>query len=164
MRKLLTLLLLFSPLVIAEERASSPSAPAIAIVVAANQDVDALQLTPNKIKLIFLRKQLYWPNGKRVQSVNLQAEHPLRTQFSQAVLGSMPSEQLDYWNGMYFNGIRPPHVVHSEEAMIRYLVQTQNAIGYLNACSLDTRVKTVMWVIGNEISAQKPDVACDTVN
>ncbi|HQN64652.1 MAG TPA: hypothetical protein PLR90_03725 [Methylophilus sp.] len=164
MQKLLTLLLLFTTLVVAEERSQPQAAQVIAVVVPANQDVDALKLIPSKIKLIFLRKQLYWPNGKRILPVNMNTEHPLRSQFSQTVLGSLPSEQIEYWNGMYFNGIRPPHVVNSEEAMLRLLSQNQDAIGYLDACNLDARVKTVFWIVGDEVVANKPELHCEIAN
>ncbi len=163
-RRLLILLLSCALPGWAEERPQPGVAPVIAVVVAASQEADGLKLTENRLKLIYLRKQLYWPNGKHVLPVNLQTEHPLRSQFSQMVLSSLPSEQIDYWNGMYFNGIRPPHVVNSEEAVLRYVAQTQGAIGYLNACIVDTRVKVVLWVIGKEISTQKPELHCESVN
>jgi hypothetical protein len=157
MRKWLTFLLLFTTVVIAEERTLPQTSQVIAVVVPANQDADALQLTPNKIKQIFLRKQLYWPNSKRVLPVNLSTEHPLRNQFSKAVLGSLPSEQINYWNGLYFNGVRPPHVVNSEEAVIRYLGQTPGAVGYIDACKADVRVAVAFWVDAHGVLAEAPD-------
>ena len=65
-----------------------------AIVVTADLNAETLRLTPQKLKLIYLRKQLYWPNGKRIQAVNLHSDHPLRKQFSQAVLGSLPADAV----------------------------------------------------------------------
>jgi len=140
----------------AEERI----ADVIAVVVPANQSAETLHLIPSKLKLVYLRKQLYWPDGKRIQPVNLQTEHPLRAQFSQIVLGSLPAEQINYWNGLYFNGIRPPYTVNSEEAVLRYLEQTPQAIGYVNACKVDARIKAVLWIANSQITAQKPDFNC----
>ncbi len=148
----------------AEEHGQSSLAPVIAVVVSASQDTASTMLADNRLKMIYLRKQLYWPNGKHIQPVNLQTEHPLRNHFSQVILGSLPSEQVDYWNGMYFNGIRPPHVVNSEEAMLRYVVQTQGAIGYLNACNVDVRVKPLLWISGKEVSTQKPELHCEAAS
>lgn len=131
--------------------------PVIAIVAAAHQEAGDLQLAAGKLKLIYLRKQLYWPNGKRIFPVNLQTEHVLRRAFSQGVLGSLPAEQVDYWNGLYFNGIRPPHVVNSEEAVMRYVAQTPGAIGYVDACKVDERVQPLLWLSGDRVLSALPD-------
>jgi ABC-type phosphate transport system substrate-binding protein len=151
-------LLLCSAWSLAEDRANTG---VLAIVIPANQTVNSLKLTPEKLQLIYLRKQLYWPNGKRIQPVNLQTEHPLRKQFSQVVLGSLPAEQISYWNGLYFNGIRPPYVVNSEEAALRYVTQTEQAIAYINACNVDDRVQAILWISHDEVSTSAPrDLAC----
>jgi ABC-type phosphate transport system substrate-binding protein len=155
MHRLLTFLLLLCTMQgMAEDRAAIGEQ---AIVVAAKLNAEALKLTPQKLKLIYLRKQMFWPNGKPIQPVNLQTEHPLRKQFSQTVLGSLPAEQVKYWNEQYFNGIRPPHVVNSEEAALRYVAQAEYAIAYVDACSVDERVQAVLWLHHNEISANAPD-------
>lgn len=132
-------------------------APILAVVIPAQQVTDNLNLTPNSLKLIYLRKQLYWPNGKRIVPVNLHTEHPLRSRFSQSVLGSLPKTQIDYWNGLYFNGIQPPYSVNSEEAVMRYIAQTPNAIGYVNACHVDSRVKPILWIDNNQVASNPPD-------
>ena len=130
--------------------------PVIAVVMGSQQNIAELKLANNQLQLIYWRKQLYWPNGKRIKPVNLNTEHPLRAQFSQKVLGSAPKTQIDYWNGLYFNGILPPYAVNSEEAVLRYVRQTDGAIGYVNACKVDNRVKTVLWVINNQITSSEP--------
>jgi ABC-type phosphate transport system substrate-binding protein len=134
--------------------------PVIAVIVPTQQQAEILKLTQGTLKLIYLRKQLFWPNGKRIVPVNLRSEHHLRNQFSQVVLGSLPKQQIDYWNGLYFNGIHPPHSVNSEEAVIRFVADTKGAIGYVNACATDERVKTLLWIDGDTISAQQPILDC----
>ena len=160
MRYLFTLFLyLCSAWSMAEDRANTG---VLAIIIPANETVNSFKLTPEKLKLIYLRKQLYWPNGKRIQPVNLQTEHPLRKQFSQVILGSLPAEQISYWNGLYFNGIRPPYVVNSEEAALRYVTQTEHAIAYVDACHVDERVRVVLWIGRNETSTNTPEgLSCD---
>jgi ABC-type phosphate transport system substrate-binding protein len=146
---------LYATLAWAEERS-----PIIAVIVPTQEQADKLKLTPSSLKLIYLRKQLFWPNGKRIVPVNLQSEHSLRSQFSQAVLGSLPKQQIDYWNGLYFNGIQPPHSVNSEEAVIRFVAETKGAIGYVDACSVDDRVRTLLWIEGDNISTQHIVLDC----
>lgn len=151
----LIIALLYSALACAEERS-----PVIAVIVPTQEQADKLKLTPSSLKLIYLRKQLFWPNGKRIVPVNLRSEHPLRSQFSQAILGSLPKQQIDYWNGLYFNGIQPPHSVNSEEAVIRFIADTKGAIGYVSACAVDERVKALLWIEGENVSTQPLSVDC----
>ena len=110
----------------------------IAIIVAQDFFKNSLSLTD--LKLIYWRKKTYWANGQRMHPVNLPPTHPLRLQFSNIVLGSPPSAQIDYWNGLYFHGTTPPHVVNSLEAMLRYVQETDGAIGYVNACQLQKQL------------------------
>jgi hypothetical protein len=130
--------------------------PVIAVVVDGKENVAELKFTSNELRLFYWRKQLFWPMGRRIKPVNLTAEHSLRLQFSQIVLGSTPKKQIDYWNGLYFDGISPPYSVNSEEAVLRYVSQTDGAIGYLNACKIDHRVKPLAWIINNQISMSEP--------
>ena len=110
----------------------------------ATRPLDAVELS-----LIFWRKKLYWADGKRMQPVNLPTDHSLRRQFSQRILGSPPEAQTEYWNGLYYHGTSPPHVVGSQEAMLRFIAETPGAIGYVAACKVDSRVKAIVW-IGND--------------
>jgi hypothetical protein len=114
MRKLLILWLLCGVLPHAQAESKEP---VIAVIV----NSDELKFSTNELSLIYWRKQLYWPKGQRIKPVNLRSDHPLRQQFSQTVLGSLPKKQIDYWNGQYFNGILPPYSVNSEEAVLRYV-------------------------------------------
>lgn len=155
----ITALLLYAAFVWAEERSF-----VIAVVVPAQEQAEALKLTPGSLKLIYLRKQLYWPNGKRIVPFNLQSEHVLRSQFALAVLGSLPKQQIDYWNGLYFNGIQPPQSVNSEEAVIRFISDTKGAIGYVNACNLDDRVKPLLWIQDGNISTHSPSLNCSQLS
>ena len=114
-----------------------------------------------ELKLIYWRKKDYWANGKHIHPVNLPADHPLRMRFSSKVLGSLPNTQSNYWNEMYFHGISPPNVVNSEEAMLRYVADTSGAIGYINACNVDNRVKAIAWLVEEgDFLTNKPELHC----
>jgi hypothetical protein len=109
-----------------------------------------------ELSLIYWRKKLYWAEGQRMQPVNFPTENPLRRQFSQVVLGGFPETQTEYWNVMYYHGISPPHVVASQEAMLRFVAETPGAIGYVDACKVDNRVKVLLWIGADGISATAP--------
>lgn len=133
----------------------------LAVIVSSNPEIAVIQqLATRELSLIYWRKKQYWQGGVRVHPVNLHAEHPLRLYFSKTVLGNLPNEQADYWNGLYFHGTTPPYSVQSEEAVLRYVTNTKGAIGYVDACKLDERVKPVLWIDDNGISTNKPILYC----
>lgn len=124
-----------------DARALEP-ATTLAVVVVAGGNTPAI--TPAELALIYRRKKLFWSGGGRINPVNLQASDPLRQLFSRTVLGQSPAEMQAYWNGMYFNGISPPHVLASPEAVLRFVAQTPGAIGYVPFCDADARVKVLL--------------------
>jgi len=50
--------------------------------------------------------------------------------------------------------------VQSEEAVLRYVSMTKGAIGYVDACNLDDRVKPLLWIDDNTVSNNKPALHC----
>ena len=132
----------------------------IAVIVANELPVKTISLP--ELKLIYWRKKTYWADGQRMHPVNLPSDNPLRLQFSNSILGSPPSAQNDYWNGLYFHGISPPHVVYSEEAAIRYVQETTGSIGYVDACKIGSRVKPIFWIMPNgDVNSDLPDFSCN---
>jgi len=148
MAKLLSMKRIVLPLMLAGlmlwSAVNSASAETLAVIVPQNHDRH--QISPSELSLIFWRKKLYWTDGKRIQALNYAANNPLRLQFSQSILKSTPETQANYWNSLYFHGISPPHVVHSQEAMLRFVADSAGAIGYIDACKLDSRVKPLAWI------------------
>lgn len=133
----------------------------IAVVVANDAELNiARKIVPEDLSLIYWRKKQYWREGLRIHPVNLHAEHGLRLSFSKTVLGSLPGEQTNYWNGLYFHGTTPPYSLQSEEAVLRYVAATKGAIGYVDACKVDERVKAVLWIDNKGVSTQKPAFEC----
>lgn len=131
----------------------------IAVVVAPARADAALDR--DALALIFERKRLYWPDGARIQPVNLPAADPLRGQFTRSVLNLRPEQLDDYWNGLYFHGVRPPFVLGSGEAVLRFVAATPDAIGYVSACAVDERVRVLMRIAPDGLlHDQLPAEAC----
>ncbi len=141
-------------------RETQPYQGTIAVIINKQKTLKQLKLKPENLNPIFWRKQRYWPEGLPIKPVNLDAQHPMRNHFSQTILGSLPNAQIDYWNGQYFNGIRPPYSVKSEEAILRYVAKTKGAIGYVDACQVDERVKPVFWIVNHRVQKRRPELAC----
>lgn len=157
MRKLLLLTLAVT--VLLSGIIQEASAEVLAVIVPHSHGIH--QTESNELSLIFWRKKLYWADGKRIQTLNYAANNPLRLQFSLSILKSAPETQTDYWNGLYFHGISPPHVVSSQEAMLRYVADTPGAIGYIDACKLDDRVKPLAWISAERIVlTTAPELNC----
>lgn len=100
-------------------------------------------LDTRQLENIFLRKNLLGAKGIQWIPLNLSSENPIRRAFSEALLKHRPEALESYWNEQYFNGITPPHVFASEEAMLRFVAGTRGAIGYILPCHLDDRVQAV---------------------
>lgn len=135
----------------------------IAIIVPAQAGLSP-EVHADELGLIFWRKKLYAAHGQALHPVNLHSEHVLRLRFSQQVLHSTPRSQVSYWNGLYFHGVQPPYTVQSEEAMIRYVAETDGAIGYIDACHVDDRIKPLFWLTPSKLTAEPPALRCDPSN
>jgi hypothetical protein len=138
--------------------ALADESPVIAIIVSSDTQIAPHRsIAPNELNLIYWRKKQYLEGGQRIHPANLHAENPLRVTFSKVVLDSLPKDQTDYWNGMYFHGVSPPRSLLTEEAVIRYVAETTGSIGYINACNVDSRVKPILWIHDNHIQNNVPD-------
>lgn len=159
MRGFITLLLLMIGLCL-QSAGMAADKSVIAVIVANDNPSKSISL--GELKLIYWRKKTYWANGQRIHPINLPSDNPLRLQFSSSILGSAPSAQNDYWNGLYFHGVSPPHVLYSDEAAIRYVQETAGSIAYADACKLDNRVRPVLWLLPNgEISTNASSISCN---
>jgi hypothetical protein len=114
-----------------------------------------------ELALIFKRKKLFWDDGTPIHPVNLPADNHLRRQFSQYVLKNLPENQMQYWNAMYYHGVFPPYVADSPEGALRFVAETSGAIGYVPACMVDARVKSILWISASGIATSTaPELGC----
>jgi hypothetical protein len=114
----------------------------IAIIVASDAAHPPLNL--GILRDIYLKKIFVDSNGRPFIPVNLPPDNPLRRGLAQALFNKSSRQLQDYWNQRYFQGVTPPYVLHSQEAVVQFVAKTQGAIGYIAACRLDTRVKQVL--------------------
>jgi hypothetical protein len=133
---------------------SVSSAKADVLLVITHRDSSAEQLSIKELKNIFRRKNLVNSQGLRWVPLNLTASDPLRRAFSQKVFEMQPEEMEGYWNEQYFQGVMPPYVVNSEEAVLRFIASMPGAIGYILPCHLDKRVQVLMTLKVNDAVEQ----------
>ncbi len=113
------------------------------LVVITSSEMSFKKLTAAQVQRIFLRKERLTKSGKLWVPVNLKASHRPREIFTEKILQKSYFELERYWNEQYFNGISPPYVLASEEAVIRFVKETPFALGYILSCHVDARVKVV---------------------
>lgn len=123
--------------------ASIANAAADALTVIAAPGYRRTALSRLELAQIFRSKVDVDADGRRIVPVNLAVGHPAREAFSVAVLGRTPQQLQSYWNEQYFHGKKPPLVLDSEEAVIRFVASTPGAIGYVFDCAVDDRVQIV---------------------
>jgi ABC-type phosphate transport system substrate-binding protein len=103
----------------------------------------AITLDHATLRDIFLKRIVIDNSGKALVPLNLAADDPLRVAFSRALMGKAPDSLQRFWNERYFQGVSPPYVLSSQEAMLRFIAETPGAIGYVASCRADERVRVV---------------------
>ncbi|MBN8924914.1 MAG: hypothetical protein J0I96_17725 [Rhodanobacter sp.] len=140
--QLLALIGLFGPF--AAGRASAAAPPRMAVIVGAS--APQLALDRDTLRNIYLEKIFVDKEGRRLIPVNLPPETPLREAFTQMLI-RMPGNRLqDYWDRQYFQGVSPPYVLGSQQAVVRFVASTPGAIGYVSTCFLTPEVHVALWL------------------
>lgn len=114
----------------------------LAVIVAA--DLAAAPLEAGMLRDIYLKKTFLDEGGRKIVPVNLPVSHPVREAFSRALFHQDSSALQGYWNQRYFHGIRPPYVLQSQAAVVRFVARTPGAIGYVAPCFLEPDVVPVL--------------------
>jgi ABC-type phosphate transport system substrate-binding protein len=114
------------------------------VVVIVNKDNDQA-INKALIAKIYTGKDKEWSNGDKIMLLDLPESNPARLIFSKDVVGKSVESLKFTWAQMMFSGVAvPPKVVHSDEEMKKYVSDNRNAIGYIDASSVDDSVKVVI--------------------
>jgi len=101
------------------------------IVFIVSPEVDVDQLSVKDVKKIFLREKDFI-DATIAFPVNLPPGNPLRKEVESRVL-QMNTEDLQlFWNRKYLNGVEPPLVLSSQEAVKAFVKKVPGAIGYVD--------------------------------
>jgi hypothetical protein len=125
--------------------ADRPHTDSIAVVVGAKSEI--AEVTLDTLRELYLRRRRVWPDGSRVIPVNLPVDSDTRRRFSKRVLGRLPQDLSGYWDRMYFDGIQPPVVLRTSEAVCAYLAVEPKAIGYVRLDEVDRNGCRVLFVL-----------------
>jgi hypothetical protein len=117
----------------------------LAVVVGRASVVE--DVTLDTLRELYLRRRRVWPDGSAAIPVNLPPNSEARQAFSRRVLGRPPEDLAGYWNRRYFEGIRPPLVLRTPEAVAAYLAVEPTAIGYVRLEDVDRGTCRVILVL-----------------
>lgn len=122
---------------------ASLAASEIAVVVNKENPVDSL--TTKEVSDFFLSRRRVFPSGDAVLVIEQQRDSKLRDIFFR-LLNGMTIKQLNaYWARLQFSGeIQPPESLPDNKAVLEAVQKNRNAIGYVDATSLDNSVKIIL--------------------
>ncbi len=96
------------------------------------------------VKKMFLKKESKWPNGSKVQPVDLKASSSVRKVFSKKAVGKSVRSIKSYWQQQIFSGRGvPPPEKSSNQSVLSYVSTHPGAIGYVSASTNTANVKVL---------------------
>lgn len=113
----------------------------LAVIVNAGRSEE---LNVDTLVQIYLKKRRFWSNGQPIIPVNRDAESATRSAFTRIVFGDQARRLGLYWNRQYFHGVLPPATLASNAAVVRFVAEEPNAIGYVDAGDVDGSVRVVL--------------------
>ncbi len=101
------------------------------------------KLTADDLRELYLRRRRLLPDGTRAVPINWPVGSSERRAFSLAVLGRPPEALARYWDRMFFEGVMPPIVLGSLDAIARYLERDPSALAYLPETAVGDSMRVV---------------------
>ncbi len=101
------------------------------------------RISRDDLERIYRRTLSFWPDGRRIVPLNAPFGTSLRDAFRRRILRTTPEALATFWNRRYFDGVLPPPVLRSVEAIRAYVAKRPEAIAYLPRDRVDESVKPV---------------------
>ena len=116
------------------------------VVVVAHAKSEISAVTNDQLKDLFLGKSSKI-GATEVRPVNLSDSSPIKMEFDEKVVGKDAGKMKAYWSNRIFTGQgKPLDQVDNEAAMIEWLGNNQNGIGYMSAGAVNNKVKVLLTV------------------
>lgn len=113
------------------------------VVLVANKANTLDSLKQSQLVRIYLRKTKQFSNGSEVVPIDLKASDT-RDYFYRKIIRKSERQLKYYWSRMMFSGnTRPPKKLRSDRAVIHFVSQNVNALGYVRADSVTDEVKVI---------------------
>jgi ABC-type phosphate transport system substrate-binding protein len=119
------------------------NASAASIVVIVHPDSPLKEASQDEIKKLFLAK------SSKIQGVGLKpvaqnSSQSIRVVFDEDILGKSPSRAKAYWSRLVFTAAgMPPPELDTNAAVVKWVSENPEAIGYVEASTMDSSVKAL---------------------
>jgi ABC-type phosphate transport system substrate-binding protein len=105
----------------------------------------ATVLTKADVRAIYLKRKLLWSDGEPIIPINREAGSEARELFSERIFGQDSRRLASYWNQRYFEaGEFPPATLASDEAVVRFVSENRNAVGYVTTREISDSVAVLL--------------------
>lgn len=102
----------------------------IAVIVNKSNPIDTV--SQRQLIDMYMGKYVAFPNGEMAVTYDYDKSHPMREPFFFALTGRNESQINAYWSRIKFSGkVSPPQYFSSPSAILKNIVKTPNAIGYI---------------------------------
>jgi ABC-type phosphate transport system substrate-binding protein len=120
---------------------SNPSYAEVSVVV---NPSNSSAVTDKEISRLFLGKLKKFSGGEAATPVNAKVGTAARIEFEKKVLKKSASQIKAYWSKRVFSGKgKPPTEVDNDAAVLVFVSENADAIGYVDAANVDASVKVV---------------------
>ena len=120
---------------------SAWAADVVVIVNKANTNV----VDKGFVAKIYTGETKNWPDGGPVFAIDQSEDNPIRAYFYSRVLNKNIANMKARWAQNIFSGKGlPPKIVNPDAEVKKIVSSNKNAIGYINASSVDDTVKVVV--------------------
>jgi ABC-type phosphate transport system substrate-binding protein len=101
-------------------------------------------LSRSQVIDLYMGKYIAFPDGSKAVPVDIEDDLETRTKFYDSLVG-MPLARVNaYWSKVKFSGrARPPIQQKDEEAILNFVMETENAIAYVYENSVTSDLKVV---------------------
>jgi len=110
--------------------------------VIAHQNLNLLDPSQLKIKMIFLKKQRFL-NEKTLLPINLAVSSKIRKSFEKNVLHMSRHRLKSFWTKAHYQGKRPPLNMKSTQSVLSFVTKIEGAIGYIPLQDVTQNVKII---------------------
>jgi hypothetical protein len=115
---------------------SSVSAQSEALIIVANANVPATQISAREVNEYYLKKKRFWSDGTPVRPLDWSEGQPARRIFLSHVLEKSESDLAQYWMSQKLNtGDQPPMSLDSENSICNTVSALPGSLSYFPASS-----------------------------
>ncbi len=114
------------------------------VAVIANKSVPMDNIKKSQLLDFYTKDIKFWSNGKTVVLFDLKPKEQVRNEFYE-FLGKTSSAMKLIWMRKMLSGEgRPPESLKTEEEMLKKVVSTPGAIGFVRQSKINIEVKTLL--------------------